>query len=62
LARDTNVFEVLVTEDDDAALGNEQSKLVLLDVGETRELKAANLGADQRGQLRLDDGIGVFWQ
>jgi hypothetical protein len=52
----------LVTEDDDAALGNEQSELVFLGVGETGELKAADLGADERGQLCLNDCVGVLWE
>ncbi len=46
-----NVLEVLVAEDDDAALGDEQGELVTLLVVELRELQAADLGADDRGQL-----------
>jgi len=58
---DTDVFEVLVTEDDDTALGDEEGKLVLLDVAQLGELQAADLGADDGRELGCLDG-GVRWR
>lgn len=48
LLLNADVLKVLVAEDDDAALGNEQGQLVLLQVIEGRQLEAADLGADAR--------------
>lgn len=42
----TDVFETLVTEDDDATLGYEQGKLVLLSISQFGQLDAADLGAN----------------
>lgn len=46
-----NVLEVLVPEDHHAALGDEQGELVLLRVGQLRELEARDLGSHARRQL-----------
>lgn len=43
--------QVLVPEEDDAALGDEQGELVLLLVGEVLELQALDLGADMRREV-----------
>jgi len=51
----TDVLEVLVAEDDDDPLGDQERELVLLSAVEPRQLKAPDLGSDDRGQLcRLD--------
>lgn len=50
LGVDAGVLEVLVAEDDDAALGNEQGELVLLQVGEGGQLEATDLGTNGRGE------------
>jgi hypothetical protein len=43
--------EVLVTEEHDAALGDQQRELVSLLVGQVFELQADDFGADVRGQV-----------
>ena len=43
--------EVLVAQEDDAALGDQQRQLVLLLVAQLRELQAVQLRADVRGQV-----------
>ena len=48
---DADVLEVLVSEDDNAALGDEQRELVLLCVIQLRKLETTNLGANDRRQL-----------
>jgi len=55
-----NVLEILIAEDDDAALGDEQRELVLLEVVELRELQPADLGADDGGKLVGLDGRAVL--
>ena len=47
----TNVLEVLVAEDYNAALGYQQCELILLGVRQLGELQAGDLGADTRCQL-----------
>jgi hypothetical protein len=54
-----NVFEVLVPKHDDTALGNEQSKLILLNIGELRQLKTLDLGSNAWRELG-DGDIGVI--
>ncbi len=44
--------DVLVAEEDDAALGDQQRQLVALHVGQILELQAFDLSADVRGQMR----------
>jgi hypothetical protein len=58
LGVDAGVLEILVAEDDDAALGNEQGELVLLQVGQRRQLEAADLSANGRGQAGGGDTGG----
>lgn len=48
---DPKVLEVLVTKDNNAALGDEECQLVLLLVAQLRELQATDLGADTGSDL-----------
>lgn len=58
LLLNADVLEVLVPEHDDAALGQQERKLVLLEVVQLRELQAADLGADSRSNLgHLEVGV-----
>jgi hypothetical protein len=52
LLLNANVLEILVPEDHNPTLGNEKRKLVLLLVAQLGKLEAADLGADDRRQLR----------
>lgn len=55
LLLDANVLEVLASEHDDAALGEQECELVLLRVVELRELDAADFGPDDRRQTPCRD-------
>ncbi len=58
LLLDADVLEVLAPEHDDAALGEQEGQLVLLEVVQLRELQAADLGADGRSQIgHLEVGV-----
>lgn len=59
LLLDPDVLKVLSAEDDDAPFGDQQGELVLLLVGQLRELETADLRADTRRELR-DLHVGVF--
>lgn len=68
LLLDTNVLEVLVSEDDNASLGDQQSKLVLLLIVQLRELQTSDLGANDRRKLAdldvrvvLGDEVGLVF-
>lgn len=50
-----DILKVLIAEDDDSPLRDQQCELVLLPVRQLRQLQAADLGADERRQLRHDD-------
>lgn len=57
-----DILEVLVAEDDDTALGDQQGELVLLGIGQLRQLQARDLSADARCQL-CDFQVGIsLWQ
>lgn len=43
--------EILVAEENNAALGNEKCELIFLLVGQVLELQADNFGADVRSQI-----------
>ena len=43
---DSDILEVLVTEDDDAAFGDQERELVLLQVVQLRELQPSDLGTN----------------
>jgi len=51
LLLDADVLEVLIAEDDDTALSDEECEFVLLEIVELGELQAADLGADDGGEL-----------
>ncbi len=43
---DSDILEILVTEDDDAAFGDQERQLVLLQVVQFRELQSSDLGTN----------------
>jgi len=58
LLLDANVLEVLVAEDDHAALGDQQRQLVFLEAVELAELQPADLGTDDGRELgHLEGGV-----
>ena len=48
---DSDILEVLVTEDDDAAFGDQEREFVLLKVVQLRELQSSDLGSNGRSKL-----------
>lgn len=58
-----DVLEVLVSEHDHASLRHQERELVLLGIGELRELESFNLGPDPGCQTNdLDAGIASLEQ
>jgi len=56
----SDVFEVLAAEDNDATLSHEQRKLVFLHIGQLGELEAFDFGSNTRSQF-CDLKLGVMW-
>ena len=50
----TDIFEILVVKHDNASLGDQQTKLIFLRIGQLRELETRYPGADTRSEL---DGL-----
>ena len=61
LLLDADVLEVLVPEDHNAPLGNEEGKLILLQIVKLGQLQATDLGANDGGQLVDLDLRVVLW-
>ena len=47
----SDVLEILTAEDYDASLGNEQCKLIFLDIGQLRKLKAFDFRSNARSKF-----------
>lgn len=58
LLLDTNVLEILVTEDDQTPLRNKEGQLVFLLPSQLRQLKTADLSPDDGSNLR-DGQVGI---
>lgn len=62
LLLNTDVFKILVPENNDTALGNQEGQLVFLQIIQLRKLETTDLGSDNGRYLRdLQMGI-AFWK
>ena len=60
LLLDADVLEILVPEHNDSPLGDEERELIFLQIVQRRQLQAADLSANDRGQLRGFDAWVVL--